>query len=147
MVSRTMHQARSIPRRAKRHSKIIRKLVPESIGTSGQKSEGQVAAIQAFFELVDSAAVINYLEHHAAARRVMAESIDAIPRYFPEYRKVTAWYRPNYDAPEIPYIAVRTDTGVDADEVRALRERFDEEWWISELPNVHGELLIDVEYR
>jgi hypothetical protein len=142
-----MHQARNIPRRATQRSSIIRRLVPESIVPVGQKSDEQIAAIQAFYELADATAVIDFLERHAAARRVMAEAIESIPRYFPDYQKVTARYRPNIDAPDFPYVAVRIDTGTAAKAARELRERFDEEWWLAELPSVHGELLIDVEYR
>jgi hypothetical protein len=122
-----MHQARNIPRRATQRSSIIRRLVPESIVPVGQKSDEQIAAIQAFYELADA--------------------IESIPRYFPDYQKVTARYRPNIDAPDFPYVAVRIDTGTAAKAARELRERFDEEWWLAELPSVHGELLIDVEYR
>ena len=147
VVARTMHQARSIPKRAKRHTKVIRKLVPESIPQPGQRSKDQIQAIQAFCELADPSELVSYLERHAAARRVMVEAIEVIPKYFPEFRKATARFRPNYDSPAFPYIAVRIDTGVDANQARSLRETFDEEWWIPELPSVHGELLIDVEYR
>jgi len=107
----------------------------------------EVEAIQAFYELADTSEVVSYLERHAASRRVMVEAIEAIPQYFPEFRKATARFRPNYDSSAFPYIAVRIDTGVDANQARSLRETFDEEWWIPELPSVHGELLIDVEYR
>lgn len=118
MVVRTVHQARSIPLRAKRCSRVIRKLVPESIPQFRQKSNDRIEAIQSFYELVDTVSVVGYLERHAVARRSLVEAIEVIPRYFPEFRKVTARHRPNHDAPEFPYIAVRIDNGVDADEAR-----------------------------